>query len=107
MRTPACCNILGVNVSAINLAQALAIIETWIAHQEPHYVCVTGVHGLMESQGDQALRRIHNSAGLVTPDGMPLVWISRLYGFRQVERVYGPDLMLALCERSVLKGYRH
>jgi len=61
----------------------------------------------MESQRDEELRRIHNRAGLVTPDGMPLVWLSRLQSFHHVERVYGPDLMLALCERSVAKGYRH
>ena len=54
-----------------------------------------------------AVRRIHNAAGLVTPDGMPLVWLSRLMGFSHVERVYGPDLMLALCARSVTQGYRH
>jgi len=100
-------NILGVGVSALNMALALEIIEGWIEHREPHYVCVTGVHGVMESQRDENLRRIHNRAGLVTPDGMPLVWLSRLKGFRHVERVYGPDLMLALCERSAAKGYRH
>jgi N-acetylglucosaminyldiphosphoundecaprenol N-acetyl-beta-D-mannosaminyltransferase len=100
-------NILGVGVSALNMAMALEIIEGWIERREPHYVCVTGVHGVMESQRDGELRRIHNRAGLVTPDGMPLVWLSRLQGFHHVERVYGPDLMLALCERSVAKGYRH
>jgi N-acetylglucosaminyldiphosphoundecaprenol N-acetyl-beta-D-mannosaminyltransferase len=70
-------------------------------------VCVTGVHGVMESQRDESLRRIHNAAGLVTPDGMPLVWISRWRGFRNTTRVYGPDLMLAVCERSMATGYRH
>src|SRR5215211_7776051 len=100
-------NILGVGVSAANMAQTLDILEEWIACRQPHYVCVTGVHGVMESQRDENLRRIHNAAGLVAPDGMPLVWLSRLQGRRQAERVYGPDLMLALCERSVSSGYRH
>jgi len=100
-------NVLGVGVSALNMEMALEIIEGWIERREPHYVCVTGVHGVMESQRDENLRRIHNRAGLVTPDGMPLVWLSRLKGFRHVERVYGPDLMLALCGRSAAKGYRH
>jgi len=86
---------------------ALEIIEGWIARRERHYVCVTGVHGVMESQRNENLRRIHNQAGLVTPDGMPLVWLCKLKGFRHVDRVYGPDLMLALCERSVTMGYRH
>ncbi|HEY79921.1 MAG TPA: glycosyltransferase, partial [Caldilineae bacterium] len=50
-------NILGVGVSAINMATALEIIEGWIARRESHYVCVTGVHGVMESQRDESLRR--------------------------------------------------
>jgi N-acetylglucosaminyldiphosphoundecaprenol N-acetyl-beta-D-mannosaminyltransferase len=96
-------NVLGVRVSAINMEMAVRTIEDWIVQQESHYVCVTGVHGVMESQRDKALLRIHNAAGLVTPDGMPLVWLSRLMGFPQVERVYGPDLMLAVCAKQ---GYR-
>jgi N-acetylglucosaminyldiphosphoundecaprenol N-acetyl-beta-D-mannosaminyltransferase len=88
------------------MEMALRTIEAWILRRESHYVCVTGVHGVMESQRDEVLRRIHNAAGLVTPDGMPLVWLSRLMGFRPVERVYGPDLMLELCERSAKHGYR-
>jgi N-acetylglucosaminyldiphosphoundecaprenol N-acetyl-beta-D-mannosaminyltransferase len=100
-------NILGVEVSAIDMEIALRTIEGWISRQESHYVCVTGVHGVMECQQDRELQRIHNGAGLVTPDGMPLVWLSRLKGFRYVERVYGPDLMLAMCERSIKCGYQH
>lgn len=100
-------NILGVGVSAINTAQALQSIDGWIRERQQQYVCVTGVHGVMESQRDPNLKRIHNQAGLVTPDGMPLVWLSRLKGFPYVERVYGPDLMLALCQQSLVKGYTH
>ncbi|MGB9594201.1 MAG: WecB/TagA/CpsF family glycosyltransferase [Anaerolineae bacterium] len=107
METPPRVNVLGVGVSAINLQQALAIIDDWIARRDPHYVCVSTVHGIMECQRDEAVRRALNSSGLTTPDGMPLVWISRLRGFSHVRRVYGPDLMLAVCERSVVKGYRH
>jgi N-acetylglucosaminyldiphosphoundecaprenol N-acetyl-beta-D-mannosaminyltransferase len=100
-------NILGVGVSAIDMSQALEAIECWLDRREQHYVCVTGVHGIMESQRDGALRRIHNQAGLVTPDGVPLVWLSWLAGQAQVEQVCGSDLMLACCQRSVVHGYRH
>lgn len=100
-------NILGVGVSAINMEVALHTIDRWIGQREPHYICVTNVHGVMESQRDEKLRQIHNSAGLVTPEGMPLVWLTRLKGFSQVGRVHGPSLMLAVCEHSVQKGYRH
>ena len=100
-------NILGVRVSAVNPVSALETIEAWLGERESHYVCVTSVNGIMESQRSPALRDIHNAAGLVVPDGMPLVWLCRLRGFGQVRRVYGPALTLALCERSQEKGYTH
>jgi len=61
----------------------------------------------MESQRDERLRRIHNEAGMVTPDGMPLVWLARHWSDHPVERVYGPDLMLDACCRSLQEGWRH
>jgi N-acetylglucosaminyldiphosphoundecaprenol N-acetyl-beta-D-mannosaminyltransferase len=100
-------DVLGVSVSAINMEQALDVIDDWIISGARRYVCVTGVHGVMESRRDQRLRDIHNRAGLVTPDGMPLVWWSKASGWRHTSRVYGPDLMLGCCERSMATGYRH
>jgi N-acetylglucosaminyldiphosphoundecaprenol N-acetyl-beta-D-mannosaminyltransferase len=105
--TRAYTNVLGVRVSAVSLADTVDILFDWIKHRRAHYVCVTGVHGIMESWRDPALRAIHNRAGLVTPDGMPLVWLSWAAGHRAVTRVYGPDLMLAACAASVHAGYRH
>ena len=106
-RTHGRVDVLGVGVSPVTMEQALGTIDDWITAGIPRYVCVTGVHGIMESQRDERLRGIHNAAGLVTPDGMPLVWWSRRSGFRDTERVYGPDLLLACCERSMTAGYRH
>lgn len=100
-------NILGVGVSAITMADALRTIDDWIRRREAHYICITGVHGVMESQRDEQIRQIHNEAGLVTPDGMPLVWLSRWQGFDRVSRVYGPDLMLACCTASGYTDYSH
>ena len=100
-------NILGVNVSAIDMPMALEVIDGWIANREPNYVCIRDVNGVMACQEDEEFRKIHNLAGMVTPDGMPLVWASRLLGFRQVKRVSGVDLMTAVCAHSVSKGYRH
>jgi N-acetylglucosaminyldiphosphoundecaprenol N-acetyl-beta-D-mannosaminyltransferase len=100
-------NILGVRVSAINMSLALNAIAKWTDSDDRNFVCVTGVHGVMESYRDPTLRNVHNAAGLVTPDGMPLVWLGRMMGFAQMDRVYGPDLMLAVCDWSVGKGYSH
>ncbi len=98
---------LGVPVSAIDMNVALDTIASWIESGTPAYVCVTGVHGVMESQHDPELRRIHADAGMVTPDGMPLVWLCRLSGQRGVRRVYGPDLLLRACARSLETGWSH
>jgi N-acetylglucosaminyldiphosphoundecaprenol N-acetyl-beta-D-mannosaminyltransferase len=100
-------NVLGVGVDPLNLPEAVARIETWIAERRPGYVTVSGVHGVMESVRDDAVRAAHARAALVVPDGMPLVWLLRLAGHRQADRVYGPDLMLALLARSQAGGYRH
>lgn len=100
-------DILGVGVSAITMRDATATLEAWIRDRRQGYVCITGVHGVMESQRDPALKAIHNGAGLVTPDGVPLVWMSRRLGFRHVERVYGPDLMREMTAISARRGYRN
>lgn len=98
--------IMGVNVSAITMADAVRTVEDWIARKAQNYVCITGVHGVIESQSDPALMAIHERAGMATPDGMPLVWMARKLGHRQTERVYGPELMLRLSALSAEKGYR-
>jgi N-acetylglucosaminyldiphosphoundecaprenol N-acetyl-beta-D-mannosaminyltransferase len=100
-------NILGVKVSAVNMTLVLQIIDQWIRTRRSNYVCVTPVHSIMECYDSQDLTDIYNDAGLVTPDGMPLVWLSRLQGHPEVSRVYGPDLMLALCEYGLSRSYRH
>jgi len=100
-------NILGINVSEVGMDKVISTIAGWIEKKEQNYVCATSVHGLVESQKDKHFRNILNAAGLVTCDGMPLVWLSRLKGNKNAERVYGPDLMLEFCRVSQEKGYRH
>lgn len=102
-------DVLGLRISAINMPTAVATIERWIQERARQYVCICGVHGVMEGQRDPALLQVMNGAGLRTPDGMPMVWLSRRAGHDWVDRVYGPDLMLALCDRSrpELRGIRH
>ncbi len=100
-------NVLGVRVHAIDLTQAADRIEGALANSEKGYVCVTGVHGVMEAQNDSEFKAILNHALLTVPDGMPTVWVGKLQGFRRMKRVFGPDLMVELCVRSVPKGYTH
>ena len=107
MYQPKRINILGVGVSAVNMQMTLEIIRHWIEQRESRYICLTSVHGVMESHDHSKVKKVHNSSGLTTPDGMPLVWLSWLKGYPKVQRVYGPDLMLALCQYSIAQGYSH
>jgi N-acetylglucosaminyldiphosphoundecaprenol N-acetyl-beta-D-mannosaminyltransferase len=98
-------DVLGVRVSCLTLDSAVEEVSDWVGRGEHKYVCVTGVHGVMECQRDPQLLRIHNGSGLTTPDGMPMVWSARWAGQREVSRVYGPDLMLAILARAVERGW--
>lgn len=105
--TDQCVNVLGVGVDPVDIARAITACEKMLATAGRGYVCVTGVHGVMEAQGDSEFRSILNSSFLTVPDGMPLVWIGRLLGYHGIRRTYGPDFMMEFCRHSVERSYRH
>lgn len=100
-------NVLGVGISVLNLQKALAIMGDAVRRNVKGYVAVTGVHGVSEAQDDPEFRAILNRAFLCTPDGMPMVWMSKAAGHAEVSRVYGPDLMELICEHSPANGWKH
>ena len=107
LSSPPKCNVLGIGVHAVNMPSAVQAVADAVASGNKGYVCVTGVHGIMEAQKNQAMRDALNSAFLNVPDGMPVVWVGRSQGYEKMRRVYGPDLMMAVCEKSVREGWRH
>ena len=100
-------NVLGVGISVLNLQSALTAIAAAVRERRKGYLCITGVHGVMEAQDDPAFKNILNAALLCTPDGMPMVWAGKLAGHREMGRVYGPDLMLDVCAWSETSGAKH
>lgn len=100
-------DVLGIDLSAINMDRAVDLAECWIASGKSAYICMTGVHGVMEAQSSEYLRNVLNRALINAPDGMPMSWVGWLQGHRQMDRVYGPDFMANLCRHSTGKGYRH
>jgi len=100
-------NVLGVGLSAINLGSAVELMAEALNERRKGYITVTGVHGVIEAQDDPGFRRILNQSFLCTPDGMPMVWMGRLRGHKEMRRVYGPDLMLEVCEWSQKNSCRH
>lgn len=99
--------VLDVPVSLVNMHSAVANILKWVRSGQSQFVCVRDVHGLMRAVEDPDLMALHFDAGMITPDGMPLVWLSRWRGHGDVGRVCGADLVDALCEASVKAGVSH
>lgn len=106
--------ILGVPVSKVDRRSAVAKIAGWVSErrsaQRPgvaHYVCACDVHSVMRAQSDGAHMRALRTADMIVPDGAPLAWVSWLRGEREVGRVPGPDLLTAVCERSLAEGWTH
>lgn len=100
-------NILGIGISKIDMKLALSQMEKLILEKGKGYVCVCPNHTIMAGQKDPKLRKIVNSADMATPDGMSVVWASRLLGHREAKQVTGTDLMLAFSKLSSEKGYTH
>ena len=100
-------NVLGVRISVIDQNRARDILFDAVRAGRRGYVTVTGVHGVMEAQDDATFQAILNNALLTTPDGMPMVWMGKLQGQKSIARVYGPDLMLNLCEHSRAENFSH
>lgn len=91
----------------MDMARAVETIAKTVANHKKGYVCATGVHGVMEAQRDDALRKVFSQALLVVPDGMPTVWMGRLQGHYQMRRVFGPDMMLAVMGDQALQECSH
>jgi len=98
---------IGVRVHAVQIQEVVARMEQWIRERRgAHSIAATSMHGMVEAQHDPEFGRILNSTDLVVPDGMPLVWLARSRGYPLPGRVYGPDLMLAFCEKAD-RTHRH
>ncbi len=103
---PATRELQGVDFALTDYEGALARIEAMVAGDERGYLCLTSVHGLMESRRDPELAAALNGAALNLPDGMPIVWALNLLsqGKPLHDRVYGPTLMQMACERAAANG---
>lgn len=100
-------HILTVKINELTLNKTIDIIDDWISNNNKDYIVLTGAHGIMEMQDDPELLQINNIAGLVTPDGMPEVWLGKLKGFKNIGKVYAPEIMMETYKKGCEKKYRH
>jgi N-acetylglucosaminyldiphosphoundecaprenol N-acetyl-beta-D-mannosaminyltransferase len=97
-------SILGTRVFRTNYELVTSDVCTWAQVAESRTVYAANVHMLMEAYDSPAFQKLINQADMVTPDGMPLVWMLRLKGVKEQTRVYGPTLMLQVLELAETKG---
>jgi len=100
-------NLLGVQVEALDMERTLARIEDALAERTKGYVCMAGVHGIMESQRNPVLGTVFAGSLMTVPDGTPTVWVGRWQGYGWMQRVTGPDLMLEVFRRKEFAEYTH
>jgi N-acetylglucosaminyldiphosphoundecaprenol N-acetyl-beta-D-mannosaminyltransferase len=96
--------ILGSRIDATSYEDACDRIQTWAEAKKSCYIVAANVHVVMTAYWQRDYQQVINNAALVTPDGMPLVWGLRWLGVKHQSRVYGPDLMIAWCDRAAKLG---
>lgn len=101
------CEILKTNINVTNMTDTIKYIGGHLDDLRGKYICVSNVHTTVMSYENEEYRKIQNSAAMALPDGAPLSSYSRRRGYKQAQRVTGPDLMLELFAVSREKGYRH
>lgn len=92
--------VIGFPVTAIPFNGQIDLILKWASQRMSKVVCVANVHMLMEAHSNRNFATVLEEADLVTPDGMPLVWLMNLLGVANQDRVAGMDILMALCERA-------
>ncbi len=99
--------VVSAGISKTSYAEVVELCRQWATDPAAggHYICVTSVHGIILAKDDPSFAKILNSADIATPDGMPVVWALRSFGSAGQQRVYGPTLMLHLCESAAQHGH--
>ncbi|MGN0161895.1 MAG: WecB/TagA/CpsF family glycosyltransferase [Lachnospiraceae bacterium] len=94
------CRILGTNINVTSMEEITEYIKDHLEDLRGEYICVSNVHTTVMSHDDDSYNLIQNSAAMALPDGKPLSVVSKLYGFKEANRVTGPDLMERLFQES-------
>jgi len=97
--------VLGIPFHNVTMDETIALIEEQIREGGFHQLATANVDFLKNALHNRILRDILCSCEIVVPDGMPVVWLSRVIGTPLKERVSGIDLVERLAEVSAKRGY--
>jgi N-acetylglucosaminyldiphosphoundecaprenol N-acetyl-beta-D-mannosaminyltransferase len=97
-------SVIGYPVAALPFQEQISLMMQWAKEKVGKAVYIANVHMLVEAYKNRQFSDVLCKADLITPDGMPLVWMLKFQGVRQQDRVAGLDVLLSLCERASAEG---
>src|SRR5262245_4925460 len=100
-------SVLGGRIAPVALDGTVSLLLEMVRLKQQSYVCIANVHTTTLALRDHQLKNALDGAALVVADGMPLVWRVRAAGYPEAGRVYGADLVEAMCAAGVGAGLRH
>jgi N-acetylglucosaminyldiphosphoundecaprenol N-acetyl-beta-D-mannosaminyltransferase len=98
-------NILDTKIDRIDISSAVKLLTEFVSKNGKHQVAVIPVSPIMISRKEKKLRKALNSASLALPDGVPLLWASKLLGAPIPGRVAGSDLLLEFSKTAATNGF--
>ncbi|MDX2240311.1 MAG: WecB/TagA/CpsF family glycosyltransferase [Leptolyngbyaceae cyanobacterium bins.302] len=96
--------VIGFPVTAMPFERQIALMLIWAKERCSRAVCIANVHMLIEAYQQPDFAAVLRNADLVTPDGMPLVWMLKMLGASDQDRVAGLDVLQALCKMASSEG---
>lgn len=100
MEFPDICTILGVNIWVTSMEKTVQFVEKYVHQLSGQYICVGNGHTTVTAFEEADYRKIQNNAVGILPDGEPLSIVSRRRGFKEAQRVTGPDFMERMFQRG-------
>lgn len=97
---------MNTEVDNLTMAEALSAIDMLVQKKGSSYVVTPNVDHIVQLESDNELQNVYKNASLILVDGMPLIWISKLYGSPIKEKISGSDLFPLICKLSSEKGYK-
>jgi N-acetylglucosaminyldiphosphoundecaprenol N-acetyl-beta-D-mannosaminyltransferase len=101
------CNIMGVNIAAIDMKWLSDFTCKNIENLSGDYCCVSNVHTTVTAFEDENYCRVQNGGILAIPDGGPLSTVAHRRGCNSMQRTTGPNYMEEIFKVSKIYGYRH
>lgn len=92
--------VISTNIPSLTFEQNIDLLIDWATNNLSKYACVADIRMLMEAYWHQPFSQVLQNADMVTPNGMPLVWIMRFLGCKGQDRVSGMDILKSLCHKA-------